>query len=113
MNSIADSIFIDNLHIMFGEDYLLNTVNTIFRDMAPEYRAAMNQRLYAEIDGNYPSTMAERKKELMLDYLGKLLGEFFERIRNNILTGGGLNKLEQVKNYIRRNVSNIKPKFYS
>jgi hypothetical protein len=113
MNSIVDSIFIDNLHIMFGENYLMNTVNTIFRDMAPEYRAIMNQRLYFEINNNNPSPMAERKRELMLDYLGKLLEEFFHKVRNNIVTGGGVNKMEQVKNYIRQKVSNIKPKFYT
>jgi hypothetical protein len=115
MNSIVDSIFIDNLHIMFGEHYLLNTVNTIFRDMAPEYRTVMNKRLYHEINNNSgdPSPNEERKKEIMLDYLSNLLGEFFGKVRNNITRGGGINKLDEVKSYIRKNISNIKPKFYT
>lgn len=117
MNSIVDTIFIDNLHIMFGEHYLMNTVNTIFRDMAPEYKTVMNQRLYYEInnsDNSETTSPSElKKKEIMLNYLSNLLGDFFHKVKNNILKGGGINKLEEVKNYIRKNVSNIKPKFYT
>lgn len=125
MNSIVDNIFIDNLHIMFGEDYLLNTVNTIFLDMAPEYRLAMNTRLYQEVnknnkdieDSNDNILRAEKQKKLILDYLSNLLREFFKKIQNNITKGGAkynsTDKLEKVKNYIRDKVSNIKPKFYT
>jgi hypothetical protein len=116
MDSIVDSIFIDNLHIMFGEHYLLNTVNTIFRDMAPEYRNVMSKRLYFELNSEtheLSQRSIDKQKEIMLDYLSNLLGEFFGKIKNNITRGGGINKLDEVKNYIRKNVSNIKPKFYT
>jgi hypothetical protein len=112
MGSIADIVFVDNLHIMFGEQYLLNTVNTIFRDMSPEYIPVMQQRLYQEMNTD-PSPRADYQKELMLDYLSKLLGEFFGKVRNNVLKGGGHDKLEEVKTKIRQKVANIKPKFYT
>jgi len=115
MNSIVDTIFVDNLHIMFGPDYLMNTVNTIFKDMSPEYKVVMNQRLYSEINSDNPdnSPMVNKQKELMVDYLSNLLGEFFDKMKKNISKGGGINKLEEVKNHIRKNIANIKPKFYT
>ena len=114
MGSIADLIFVDNLHIMFGEHYLLNTVNTIFTDMSPEYVTVMKQKLYQEVDNSSDVDKREKyQKDLMLDYLSNLLAEFFGKIRNNITRGGGINKMDQVKNYIREKVSNIKPKFYT
>jgi hypothetical protein len=115
MGSIADLIFVDNLHIMFGEHYLLNTVNTIFKDMSPEYVTVMKQKLYQEVDSNTSDADKREihKNDLMLDYLSNLLAEFFGKIRNNITRGGGINKMDQVKNYIREKVSNIQPKFYT
>jgi hypothetical protein len=109
MNSIVDSIFIDNLHVMFGEQYLLNTVNTIFTNMAPEYKVVMTNRLYMDDSSN----IEDKQREILLNYLSGLLSEFFKKIQKNVIRGGGLNKLEQVKNYIREKVSNIKPKFYN
>ena len=119
MGSIVDNIFIDNLNIMFGEEYLLNTINTIFHDMPPDYKLVMNERLYQEINknNNDESQLMDTQKKLMLDYLSNLLGDFFKSIRNNILSGGKRikeikeNKLQIVKNYIKDKVSNIKPKF--
>lgn len=126
MNSIVDTIFIDNLHIMFGENYLLNTVNTIFTEMTPEYNLIMKQRLYQEMnkndennennENNEENDNLKEQKVILLDYLSGLLKDYFNKVQNNLIKGGGKiqgNKLEYIKNYIRNKVSNIKPKFYN
>ncbi len=114
MNSITDTIFVDNLHVMFGENFLLNNVNTVFNDMAPEYKLVMTQRLYFEANQEAnPSPNKNKQRELLLDYLSNLLGEYFDKVKKNIILGGGINKLDEVKSYIRQKVSNIKPKFYT
>lgn len=115
MNSFVDSIFIDNLHIMFGKDYLLNSVNTLFRDMPPEYQTTMNLRLYQEMNNNNEEQIynsQKKQEEILLLYLSNLLKDFFKNVKNKSIAGGGTSKLEEVKKYIREKVSNIKPKFY-
>ncbi len=116
MNSISDTIFVDNLHVMFGEKYLLNSVNSVFNDMGSEYKVAMHQRIYFEADPTLDidsSPNKQKQKEILLDYLTNLLGEYFDKVKQNITRGGGgINKLDEVKNYIRQKVSNITPKFY-
>ena len=45
-SSITDEIFIDNAHLMFGQPFLLNTINTVFNGISPEFKLAMNNKLY-------------------------------------------------------------------
>lgn len=101
-DDILNHIFVKNLHLMFGEEYLLNMGNTLFNTMSPEYKIVMSNRMNDDTE----------KKEEMIKHLSDLLGEVFEKIQKQKMTGGGI-KLDDVKKYIRSKVSNIKPKFYS
>lgn len=94
-------IFVKNLHLMFGEEYLLNMGNTLFHTMSPEYKIVMSNRM-----NEY-----KEKKEVMIEFLSNLLGELFKKMQKTKMTGGGI-KLDDVKNYIRDKVYQIKPKFY-
>ncbi len=102
MNSFVDKIFVDNLHIMFGREFIEDKTKQIFNTTSPEFNAVMSNRIYNEEDA----------KTNMTEYVIGLLEELFHRVRDNKV-GGNINKLEQVKSYIRNQVNNIKPKFYS
>lgn len=98
---IIDDIFINNTHILFDDNYLLNQFNVLLSDHTGNFQFSLKNKLFND--------ETDREK-LITEYLSNQLKDFFSEFRKNVVTGGGIS-LEVIKSNITSKIKNIQPRF--
>jgi hypothetical protein len=108
MIDIANDIFINNLHIMFNEENVINLINSI---RTPYENLTYSQFKELNFKKINDSNKIKEKNELYnigIDFFILLFENIRYNMKNNIKGG---NKIKVVKNYIRNKLKKLKKNF--
>ena len=113
MIDIANDIFINNLHIMFNEENVINLINSI---KTPYENLTYSQFKELNFKKINDSNKIKEKNELYnigIDFFILLFENIRYNMKNNIKGGNikGGNKIKVVKNHIRNKVKKLKQNF--
>jgi ABC-type uncharacterized transport system YnjBCD ATPase subunit len=99
---IIDELFINNTHILFGDEYLFSKFNNLLLDHTGNFQFALKNKIARD---------ESVRKDLISDYLSNQLKDFFSEFRESIVTGGGNISLDEIKHNISLKIKNIQPRF--